>query len=741
MRHSAFFSWLLVVSCGVGALVACSGGDSAENTSSGDGIGGKGGKGGKGGSSTGGGGTGGGGAGGSVAVGGEGGVSVGQGGSSAEKKLSILPAEATVTISAKGTPAQQPFQAFVEGESKPVPVVWSLSNYSFGSIDKAGLFTSAGIVAGTLEVQAKYGAQVAKATLAVKVALSEVLQQDPSDPGPSAPNSAALDGPPGAEAGDPTKVLYPYDGTVFPLGLTTPLVQFSPGSLPPEDAKLALTSPQFSWEGKVKVQDPNRPQVRLPQDIWDAALRSAAGQKLTLSITKASGGKAYGPAQIGLIAATANLKGAVYYMTYHEPVGLYSVRPGIKEPAKQIVQGCVVCHSVAANGTRLSTGAEVDPNAPDYAKSGVYAVGSDGSANQLSPSPEGLGVGPGSDSRGLSFAAWTPDGRYVFRDRDRFWGGTNPRAWHVDDATGALLPATVAGLEGQSVLLPTFSPDGKRFAFTNGPNGTHPGTPGRSVVVADLSLDPSSHTLQFLNLQTAFDNGPGGPVSKYGTFLPDSNLLVLQEGEGYQSSYDEMLPTWDPNSTYKGSTGRLHLARLDTKEHLELAAANKGNTPADQQRNYEPFSLPLAAGGYYWVVFTSIREYGNTYQGDQVRKQLWVTAISTNAPAGQDPSHPPFYLPSQTDTPNERGFWALEPCKSDGKSCETGDECCGGFCRPSDVNDPTSPKACQASGGDVPGNQCAQVSEKCTKTADCCEATGKIQCINGFCSESTPQVQ
>jgi len=29
-----------------------------------------------------------------------------------------------------------------------------------------------------------------------------------------------------------------------------------------------------------------------------------------------------------------------------------------------------------------------------------------------------------------------------------------------------------------------------------------------------------------------------------------------------------------------------------------------------------------------------------------------------------------------------RGFWVLDPCKKDGNTCETADQCCGGFCRP-----------------------------------------------------------
>ena len=53
--------------------------------------------------------------------------------------------------------------------------------------------------------------------------------------------------------------------------------------------------------------------------------------------------------------------------------------------------------------------------------------------------------------------------------------------------------------------------------------------------------------------------------------------------------------------------------------------------------------------------------------------------------AGHRPvSHPAFYLPAQELLAgNARGFWAVDPCHADGDRCETGDECCGGYCRPS----------------------------------------------------------
>ena len=66
-------------------------------------------------------------------------------------------------------------------------------------------------------------------------------------------------------------------------------------------------------------------------------------------------------------------------------------------------------------------------------------------------------------------------------------------------------------------------------------------------------------------------------------------------------------------------------------------------------------------------------------------KKLWVAAIDLNAKAGTDPSHPAFYLPAQELLAgNARGFWALAPCKADGMSCQSGDQCCNGYCEPGD---------------------------------------------------------
>ena len=124
------------------------------------------------------------------------------------------------------------------------------------------------------------------------------------------------------------------------------------------------------------------------------------------------------------------------------------------------------------------------------------------------------------------------------------------------------------------------------------------------------------------------------------------------------------------------------------------------------------------------------REYHWLDPTQYTTKKLWVAAIDLNAAPGVDPSHPAFYLPGQElIAGNARGFWTVDPCHTDGTTCETGDECCGGYCRPG------------SGGGLICTNvqpMCSQEFEKCNVTADCCGAAQGLECINGKCGKSMP---
>jgi hypothetical protein len=113
-------------------------------------------------------------------------------------------------------------------------------------------------------------------------------------------------------------------------------------------------------------------------------------------------------------------------------------------------------------------------------------------------------------------------------------------------------------------------------------------------------------------------------------------------------------------------------------------------------------------------------------------KKLWVAAVDLTQAPGTDASHPAFYLPAQELLAgNARGFWTLDPCKADGMSCTSGDQCCNGYCEP---NGPMGALVCSNM---PPMNTCSGVGDKCTTAADCCDTTNV--CINGFCAVKVPQ--
>jgi hypothetical protein len=257
---------------------------------------------------------------------------------------------------------------------------------------------------------------------------------------------------------------------------------------------------------------------------------------------------------------------------------------------------------------------------------------------------------------------------------------------------------------------------------------------------------------------------PGWP-----SFTPDGNFVVLQStiNPSVNNGNSPPYPTNSVLNTYSGATAELMIAdarqppqmqpqRLCALNGLESdcatsylpvvgpldTAANdipKQDHTTDTVHNYEPNVNPVASGGYFWVVFTSRRAYGNIAQSwpydneygastYPLTKKLWVAAIDENPKAGNDPSHPAFYLPGQElNAGDMKGYWVVNPCLPDGSTCTTGDQCCGGFCR--------SPPGGGALVCMTAAPGCANEFEKCITAADCCGAANGYLCLNGYCSE------
>jgi hypothetical protein len=688
----------LVVALGAGAVVAACGSDSASPPESGSDSG----------------------------INSSGGFGNDGGAEASVGAFEILPADPVLTAS--GSPVPQQFHAYLKGTQQEVPVSWSLDVGTLGGIGPSdGLFTANGVVGGVATVIASAGGAEAKTTVTVDVTLVDANGLSPAD------QAALVAG--GPLSGDPAlKWLYPYDATVFPRGLRSPLLQFA--GTAPDQTLVRFKSKHFQYDAFFGPSNPGRAQ--LAEARWKTITQSASGtDTVKVSITKKSGAVVVGPIAETWTIAPASLQGTVYYNTYATPQAagsgaLLKVRPGSTVDAQVLEAGCTVCHSVSANGTLIASGVNWGNNDP--LNSGVFAIDAAGNATAGYSQAKGA----------FTFAALTPDAKYMMTHSNQAGGirGLTTASGAYSTLLDPLTGVPVAGVTGwpatAQAQMPSFSPDGKFLAF----NDRVADATGKTL--GAMTFDEK--TLTFASLGSIWT---GTSLVAWPAFLPDSKSIVFHAGDDF--------------GTQKAHHANIELVDVATKARMLLPALNgyagtpaaygasylPYGAPAEADLNYEPTVLPVASGGYFWVIFTSRRCYGNLLPDTQdawgkdaanpdelsPRKKLWVAAIDITGAPGKDRSHPAFYLPGQElGTGNMRAFWALDPCHANGQSCETGDECCGGYCREVSQADGASGFVC----GDKPVG-CAQELEKCSVASDCCGAASGVDCINGHCASPGPK--
>jgi hypothetical protein len=358
-------------------------------------------------------------------------------------------------------------------------------------------------------------------------------------------------------------------------------------------------------------------------------------------------------------------------------------------------------------------------------------------------------------SQRVSFAALYPDGsKYLATSAAAAVGhdtiaqpaGAPGQAALYDTTSGQELPDT--GIP-TGALMPMFSPDGTRLAFNDfAIDNAH----GLAVMDYDIHADKASNYRMLTHEDGALR--PGWPF-----FLPDSKGVVYVRSASADFSGDgafigagmfgDLAGPFAPltNLMVPGPESELYIADVASGTVTVLARAMGFDTPADAAagKSYLPFEddlhsayfptvAPIAAGGYFWLFFDSIRHYGNL----GLQRQLWGAAIDIHADGTytSDPSHPAFYLPGQEfGAGNHRAFAALDPCKRDGDSCTSGIDCCGGTC-----SLPATKGEFEEAVGTCsppPMNSCAKRDERCTTHADCCPpepGQPANSCIAGFCA-------
>jgi hypothetical protein len=636
------------------------------------------------------------------------------------QSLAFQPPSATVTLDATTMSATASFTlvATLAGGSM-VPV--QASSLQFDRPDLAIMtpgqpvvLTASGPIAGVGTLHAVYEGQSATATLTVQIQTVVV--------GTGVPAGAvtALGG--GNLGADPaiTSLLYPYDKTVFALGLTSPLVMWNAPEAN-DVYRLHYQENNYTYDGYYTV--PALGQLRADQASWDHVTASNGGDPLVVQLFRwdATTQTAYSSASESWTIVPTSLRGTIYYWTVSNGGHMSRIQPGTGATPEVLNGGvCMGCHAVSADGSTLVAAVE-NEGSTDNSDARAW-VSYDLPSMSIRDEPHLFGGNVGV----------TPDGKTsVF--------GTQPM--HVADTTSGIEYAN-SGIEtypldtGMTTLAhPAFAPDGKHFAAVESNNVWFEWTLGELVL-----FDYQAATPAFVNplkLANGSTFASGEQAVAYPTFSPDSNWLAFHVADHAGGCHDACAAsTVDIGAIWMQSISGTPPVRLTT-------LTDSSPNPADQDISFEPTFNPNERGGYFWVVFTSMRNWGNEITGtpDCGQKRLWVAAID-GTPGATDPSHPAFFLEGQEeDTMNMRGFWTLASCLPNGGAapdggvaevdsgddsgdassggCQQGFQCCSGFC---DMGQCVSigMVACQGIGG------------TCMTAADCCNSS-VVSCQGGMC--------
>ena len=510
--------------------------------------------------------------------------------------IDVEPATAEVQVPLGGT-ASQVYTVYgvVDGTQTDITGSCAIGiSSAFGTV--SGATVTVGGHGGKSQVTAVCGAQTGTAELAIDLTGTVVTGTGTPPDAPDIFGAATL-------GADPTRdpaIEYPIDHAIAPRNIPAIEVQWTAAGN--DLFHVSLTSTYAAID--VYTTDL---QAALERVDWNAVTATAAGGSLVISVeglAQAAPDTRYGGAPISIVLShdTVNMT-AIYYWASSQG-NIMSQTFGSPDPPALVKDDCTSCHSLSREGTRLG-----------YSR----CVAND--CNQLYA---------GFMRYDPSMQAWTEpvnaNDEAIHGSYTTFAPVGNP--FPTDDQSLAIVSMA-------NGTLSLYDPDsGAAVASNLDDVSTHgPGAP-RSALMADWSADGTTvvyastpHANQWIDLSDGsiatmsytYDAGAGthtfgepqfivqGPITLAGGDYT-SFFFPSFSGDGQLVVFDAARAAWRNFTDAKTAGQRLMLAAADGSWITDLTALDGGTGDADITW---PHWAPGDTSDYYWIVFSSERDYGH----------------------------------------------------------------------------------------------------------------------------------